>query len=300
MGGALTFDGVNDSLVINDSPSLDPSAAGITVAAWVRRNSGADNQNWVSVVSRQVGDTFYEHFYLGFRPEGEYAWIVNTTNGYSFWPSTVVAPVGQWMHLVGTYDGAVLRLYVNGVEQFAVPHSGTIRPDSTGITIGSSHNDAAHTPIDLLNGSVDEVRIHQGALTAAEVVALYQSTGGSTGDPAPTVSMTSPGPGAVMNAAVTATATASDAGGIAGVQFMVDGTNNGPEDTTSPYSTVIDTTRYAEGAHMLSAVARDNAGNITVSAPVNVVFDNVAVMPLGDSLTYGVVAAGDPNNEQGG
>jgi lysophospholipase L1-like esterase/chitodextrinase len=297
-GGALTFDGINDVLVVNDSPTLDPGASGITVAAWVYRR--ADTQNWVSVVSRQQGDTYFEHFYLGFSAAGEYSWFVNTTNGYSALPAAGVAPLGQWVHVVGTYDGSFVRLYVNGVQRFATPHSGTIAPDTTGITVGASHNDAAHTPSEAFPGSVDELRIYQGALSAAEVTSLYQATGGTPLDPPPTVSMTNPAAGAVVKGTFTATATAFDVGGVAGVQFMVDGNNNGAEDTTAPYTTVINTSSYGEGQHTLSAVARDTAGNVTVSAPVNVFFDNIAVMPLGDSLTYGVIALDDPNNELGG
>ena len=146
--------------------------------------------------------------------------------------------------LSGRTDGSFVRFYVNGVQQFSTPHSGTIAPDTTGITIGASHNDAAHTPTEALNGKVDEVRIYQGALTPSEVVALYQSTGGPALDAPPDVSITSPAQGESVRAAISATATAFDIVGVIGVQFMVDGDNAGSEDTTSPYATVIDTTSY--------------------------------------------------------
>ena len=296
--GALTFDGIDDTLLITDSPTLDATSSGITVAAWVKRSS--NKRDWVSIVSRQQGNTFNEHFYLGFSPTGQFAWFVRTANGYSGPSVGGIAPLGQWVHVVGTYDGSFVRLYVNGLQQFAVAHSGAIAPDTTGITIGASHNNAAHTPTEALHGGVDELRIHQGALSLAEVRTLYQATGGPAFDEPPTVSITSPAGGAVVKAAITATAAAFDVVGVVGVQFMVDGGNNGAEDTTEPYTTTIDTTSYAEGQHTLSAVARDASGNVVVSTPINVVFDNIAVMPLGDSLTYGVVAVGDANNEVGG
>ena len=50
----------------------------------------------------------------------------------------------------------------------------------------------------------------------------------------------------------------------------------------------------------MTAVARDTAGNLTMSAPVSVIFDNVAVMPLGNSYTSGYISDTSPNNEDGG
>ena len=47
-----------------------------------------------------------------------------------------------------------------------------------------------------------------------------------------------------MSGTVTMSATATDNVGVVGVQFMVDGADLGPEDTTSPYSLSWDTTRW--------------------------------------------------------
>ena len=51
----------------------------------------------------------------------------------------------------------------------------------------------------------------------------------------PTVSLTAPAPGATVTGSTTLTATASDASGIAGVQFLLDGSPLGAEDTAAPY-----------------------------------------------------------------
>ena len=50
---------------------------------------------------------------------------------------------------------------------------------------------------------------------------------------------------------------------MAGVQFRLDGTNFGAEDTTAPYSIAWDTTSSSNGSHTLTALARDGAGNTT-------------------------------------
>ncbi len=295
-GGALRFDGADDALYIANSSTLNSATTGMTVAAWVYRET--NQSGGVSVVSRQLGTTFYEHFYLGFE-SGKYRWFVNTTSGYSDTTLGGAAPLGQWIHLVGTYDGTDVKLYANGNLQFSTPHSGSLSADITGITIGAGHNDAGHTPVEAFNGRVDDVTIYGQALTAADVLQVYKASGGIA-DTQPSVSITAPGAGASVQGTFTATAGAADDVGVAGVQFFVDGVAAGPEDTAAPFTATVDTYRYAEGLHTLTAVARDTAGNTASSPASPVVFDNIAIMPLGDSLTYGFVNDGNADNEAGG
>ena len=66
------------------------------------------------------------------------------------------------------------------------------------------------------------------------------------------------------------TADASDNVGVAGVQFFVDGVASGVEDPTAPYGLAWDTRAVSNGAHTLTARARDAAGNLTTSSPVTV------------------------------
>ena len=101
---------------------------------------------------------------------------------------------------------------------------------------------------------------------------LATSTGGSfstTAAPdttAPVVSISSPASGATVGTTVSIAATATDNVGVTGVQFRVDGTAVGSEDTTNPYSASWDTTTVGNGSHALTAIARDAAGNQTTSA----------------------------------
>lgn len=92
---------------------------------------------------------------------------------------------------------------------------------------------------------------------------------------APEVAVTAPVADAtVAGAAVSLTASASDNVGVAGVQFKVDGTNVGAEDTSAPYSVTWDSTAAEDGSHLVTAVARDAAGNTTTSAAVTVTAAN--------------------------
>jgi hypothetical protein len=89
----------------------------------------------------------------------------------------------------------------------------------------------------------------------------------------PTVSITSPAGNSTATGTITVAASASDNVGVAGVQFKVDGTNIGAEDTSSPYSVSWNSTAVTNGSHTLTAVARDTSGltATSIGVAVNVV-----------------------------
>ncbi len=91
---------------------------------------------------------------------------------------------------------------------------------------------------------------------------------------APTVSISTPADGATVSGDVSVTAAAADDIGVAGVQFLVDNTTVGDEDTTAPYQVAWRSAGVANGPHQLTAVARDGAGNRRTSAAVTVTVDN--------------------------
>jgi len=64
---------------------------------------------------------------------------------------------------------------------------------------------------------------------------------------------------------------------VAGVQFLLDGVALGAEDTSTPYTVPWNTATATNGAHTLSARARDAAGNQTTSTTVSVTVSNVVV-----------------------
>jgi hypothetical protein len=93
----------------------------------------------------------------------------------------------------------------------------------------------------------------------------------------PTVAVTAPVAGNTAKSTVTISASASDNVGVAGVQFQLDGVKLGAEVTTQPYTVAWNTTAAADGTHVLTAVARDAAGNLATSVGVSVRVANAAV-----------------------
>ena len=115
-----------------------------------------------------------------------------------------------------------------------------------------------------------------GALSAKSTEVILDLRPSGQGDTTPpTVAMSAPANSAtVAGPSVAVSATASDAVGVRGVQFRLDGANLGAEDTSAPYSTVWNTTGVPNGSHTLTAVARDAAGNSRTSTARVVTVNN--------------------------
>ena len=130
----------------------------------------------VPIVSRQVGNIAHpDQFYLGFGPQDgiQYKWHLGTdfASGdiYEDTPD-----VNRWIHLAGTYDGSIMRLYVDGVEIGSQAISGIIPVDDNPVTIGAEENeDIPQDVVGEFEGLVDEVRLYNRALTASEIQEIF-------------------------------------------------------------------------------------------------------------------------------
>jgi chitodextrinase len=185
---------------------------------------------------------------------------------------TISASVSDTVGVVGVQfrvDGATL-----GAEDTTSPYS--VSWTTTTATNGS------HTLTAVARDAAGN------ATTSSGVAVTVDNSG-------PTVTLTAPASGATVSATVTVSATASDSSGVVGVQFQLDGATLGTEDTTNPYSVSWNTTTATNGAHTLTAVARDAAGNTSTSSGVSVTVDNSGPPPV-DTIPPSVSLTAPANN----
>lgn len=106
------------------------------------------------------------------------------------------------------------------------------------------------------------MRNHQTVLAAAALLAIPVW---AVSVPAEKVSFTSPASNQKVSGRVELSVSAP-AGGVASVEFLVDGTPLGARDTSAPFTATLDADAYPEGFYTLAAVARDGAGTEVGSA----------------------------------
>ncbi len=108
---------------------------------------------------------------------------------------------------------------------------------------------------------------------------------------APNVSWTAPSNGSSVSGNVTLSVNASDNIGVEGVQFKSNGLNLGSEDASAPYSATWNTNALNNGSYVLTATARDAAGNST-SVDLTVTVSS----PTGGNTFYVDQSAGNDSN----
>lgn len=106
----------------------------------------------------------------------------------------------------------------------------------------------------------------------------------------PSVTMAAPAPNATVQGTVVVSANATDDSGVAGVQFLLDGAALGPEVTSAPYAVTWDTAN-ATGSHVLSARARDVAGNVSTASPITVTIGSTSPPPAAGVTSVALVNA---------
>jgi PKD repeat protein len=172
-GRALSFNGVNAVVTINDSASLDLTGA-MTIEAWVYPTSF--NGDYQSILSKPIDSTFSGISYVlhgASRPSSLPSFATSVSSGNLMGNATL--PLNTWSHLAGTYDGVTARFYINGVQVTSRAESGIINTSSEALRIGLSWA-----------GIIDEVRIYNRALSATDVQRdMNTSIGGAARPSAP-------------------------------------------------------------------------------------------------------------------
>lgn len=266
-GSGIALDGTADHLSIDNSPTLNLSGTTMTFSAWIKpQGGGGDQVLFGKFYNGTMVSPFYQYgMELGGGTSPDF--YIGTPSGVLGAHMDSPLPLGQWSHVTAVFDGSNVRFFLNGDMVASRPLSATITQRDTPMYLGADIR-----PGQYLNGALDDVRVYNRALNQDELRSdMNTPLRAPAADPtAPSVSITSPAANAQVSGIVTLDADAQDDVGVVGVQFFVDGTPIGVEDTTAPYGANWDTRVVGNGAHTVTARARDTAGNVTVANPVTV------------------------------
>ena len=159
-GKALSFNGTSSLVTVNDTAALHLTTA-MTLEAWVRPSASA---SWRSVLLKETSNGLAYGLYASnasSRPAG----FIHIGADIDATGPTAIA-LNAWTHLAASYDGAAFRLYVNGSQVTSRAVSGSVATSTSPLRLGGNTIWGEY-----FAGVIDEVRIYNRALSAAEVQA---------------------------------------------------------------------------------------------------------------------------------
>ena len=165
-GSCLDFDGDDDYVDCGDISEVEGIST-LTVAAWVKADAfTADDgivgkrtpgQDTWQLISHDVGGNYF-------------TFSVWTAGGGVGVKSAKNKVTGTWYYVVGVYDGSDLRIYVNGaLDCTPVSQTGNVHASTAPVQIGRYWS-----AVEVFDGTIDEVRILNRALTPEEIKADAQ------------------------------------------------------------------------------------------------------------------------------
>jgi len=195
-GTSLEFDGIDDVVMVPSSSSLVVAHAHnqLTLETWMKPTVTLDSNTVPMYLMTKGNEYGFELTYKGTPPiqDGKIRFcmgFVDPSTHYilpeEIFTTTDVWTAGTWYHLVGTYDGESMKIYVNGVLENSLLAPGTMwtqEPDFIEYPLSI----AAYTwgmpyigNLYFFKGILDEIKVYNYARTAEEILSDYNSVSGS-------------------------------------------------------------------------------------------------------------------------
>jgi len=159
----LDFNGTSSNVSIPNVTVLNPSTS-ITMMAWVKTRESKSAKIF------EKGD--WDGHGLGLDKWNGWQGSIRTQDGVSHlvtWNDGVPV-LNVWYHLAMTYDGATLKLYVNGQLKNSVAVTGKLSVNARNLSIGSDNASQK-----FFNGFIDDVKIFGTALSQTEIQSSFQN-----------------------------------------------------------------------------------------------------------------------------
>ena len=186
-GNGVSFNGTSSLVKVADSASLDLTT-GMTLEAWVNptANTGRRSLFMKELTPAVHGDQIAYGMYAvtgSNQPDSVFASAATTYETLS----TQLA-LNTWTHVASTFDGSTLRIFANGTQINSIAASGPIVASNKQLSIGGNTIWGEY-----FKGVIDEVRVYNRALSAAEIQTDMNTNVDTGGPPPPTATPTPPG-----------------------------------------------------------------------------------------------------------
>ena len=187
--GSILLDGTNDYLITNanSTPNLDITSQ-LTLDAWIRSTALANSNHGDGIFSKGLssdGNTGVYEFLLTQVSSSNYPYFRLRLGSTTYFhnPTGSVINLNSIYNIVGTFNGTVMRVYVNGVESgTSYSASGTIAANTEQLTIGVRYRiRASGTDDSFFSGNIYSTKIYNRALTSSEILNNYNMMKGRFG-----------------------------------------------------------------------------------------------------------------------
>ncbi|MEI6279532.1 MAG: LamG domain-containing protein [Verrucomicrobiae bacterium] len=162
VGQAGTFDG-STSIEIPHSPAFDVSKWSISAWACPQQEKCSGR-----IIEKGASDSFWLTFYWGRARFGFWS----KEDGYQEIDSSTKFPANEWHHVAGTFDGATLRIYVDGRLEGMRNTAATPVLNKAPLVIGAKRQGIAG---DCFIGALDEVSFYNRPLSDSEILAMSRA-----------------------------------------------------------------------------------------------------------------------------
>ncbi len=163
-GNGLRFDGLNDYVIVADSPSLRPN--NFTIEAWIMPPAFVGH-----VLGKEYGSTS-DNSYVVWISAANVLSAHSSPGGFVSYPTL---QLNSWYHVAYVKDGTAVRFYINGTQVTSTTMSLIVNYDASNLFIGADDNDNNEIGDGTFNGIIDEVRIYNRALQSAEIANSYNA-----------------------------------------------------------------------------------------------------------------------------
>lgn len=160
---SLSLDGSSES---GSAGNLTLSGSALSFEGWIKPSSFKSAFPYISsIMGTEVSDSNSALLRLG---DGNLAnnklqFVVSINNVQQKLASTTALNANTWYHVAATYDGAAMKIYINGVLDASRSQTGSINSNGA-FNVGYSYNTSRN-----FNGKIDEVRVWKRALSQTEI-----------------------------------------------------------------------------------------------------------------------------------
>ena len=173
LGGSTLFNGSTGNVQVPTAANLHPTAA-LSIEAWVKLTGTDGNHHSILEAGYTSQTPPYVDYILGINNSNQFKFGL-TTAGAELETYSSSLTAGVWYYVVGTYDGANLKLYINTSLVSTTAKTGAVANNNQLVSIARAYRGGYNS--EAFGGSVSSAALYSDALTPAQITSHYNASG---------------------------------------------------------------------------------------------------------------------------